>query len=104
MLVSTSRIEGLPVAALEAMVCGLPVVLSDIPPHREIANGATFIPLINPDNISEFAQEIDRFREMPLSLRAEIGRKCRQLAVEKFSLTKMHRRYTEIYEEMTSKH
>ena len=35
-----SHLEGFPLAALEAMESGLPVLLSDIAPHRELLSGA----------------------------------------------------------------
>ena len=37
LFVSASASEGMPLAVLEAISCGLPVLLSDIPSHREIA-------------------------------------------------------------------
>jgi glycosyltransferase involved in cell wall biosynthesis len=45
--VSVSRYEGTPNVVLEAIACKCPVVLSDIPPHREILTDdqAQFVPL-----------------------------------------------------------
>jgi glycosyltransferase involved in cell wall biosynthesis len=101
LFVSASWGEGLPVAVMEAMACGCPVVLSDIPPHREIAEGVDFIPLIKPDDVKGFAREIKKFREMSVAERKAIGQKCRRLIEERFSLPIMHAGYKEIYSKIT---
>jgi glycosyltransferase involved in cell wall biosynthesis len=101
LFISASRGEGLPVSVLEAMACGRPVILSDIPPHREIAEGVDFIPLIKPDDIGGFAREIQRFREMSVSERTMVGEKCRELVEEQFSLPAMHAGYQEVYAKIT---
>jgi len=101
LFVSASWGEGLPVAVMEAMASGRPVVLSDIPPHREIAEGIDFIPLIKPDDVTGFAQEIKKFREMSVSERTIIGQKCRKLIEERFSLPIMHAGYREVYAKIT---
>jgi len=97
LFISASRGEGLPISVLEAMACYRPVVLSDIPPHREIAEGVGFIPLVKPDDEAGFAREIKKFREMSVSERAMIGQKCRKLVEERFSLGVMHAGYEKIY-------
>jgi glycosyltransferase involved in cell wall biosynthesis len=101
LFVSASWGEGLPVAVMEAMACGRPVVLSDIPPHREIAEGVDFIPLIRPDDVAGFAREIKRFREMSVPERTRIGQKCRKLIEERFSLPIMHAGYKDVYAKIT---
>jgi glycosyltransferase involved in cell wall biosynthesis len=96
-VVSASRGEGLPVAVLEAMACGRPVILSDIPPHREIVEREGFVPLIPPDDVDGFASELRRYRDMPDGERARLGAECRRLVEERFGLEAMHRAYIPIY-------
>lgn len=49
--VSASRFEGTPNTVLEAVACGCPVIVSDIPAHREILDteSAAFVPLDSVD-------------------------------------------------------
>lgn len=101
LFISASRGEGLPISVLEAMACRCPVILSDIPPHREIAEGVDFIPIVHPDDVMGFAQAIKKFRDMPASDRKAIGQKCRKLVEERFSLTAMHAGYEEVYAQIT---
>lgn len=98
--ISTSRVEGLPVAVVEAMACRLPVILSDIPPHREITAGADFLPLIPVGDAAGFARELRRLRLMTASERAGIGQRCRALVEQRFSLGAMRAGYDQVYREV----
>jgi glycosyltransferase involved in cell wall biosynthesis len=100
LFVSASRGEGLPVAVIEAMASGCPVVLSDIPPHREVADGVDFIPFVSTGDTRGFGREIERFRAMSPLERSEIGRRCRDLATTRFNLPRMLSAYDEIYREV----
>ncbi|MCB0064662.1 MAG: glycosyltransferase family 4 protein [Caldilineaceae bacterium] len=97
LFVSTSRGEGLPVAVIEAMACGCPVVLSDIPPHREIAQHTSVIPLLDCDDVAGFAAAIARFQAMTPAERQQIGAECRRVVERHFSLNAMHKQLESIY-------
>lgn len=95
--VTPSHGEGLPVAVLEAMVCGVPVVLSDIPSHREIAASVDFVPLVRPGDVGGFAAAIARVKAMSADERSAIGGGCRALVERRFSLETMQRSYERVY-------
>jgi glycosyltransferase involved in cell wall biosynthesis len=94
--VSLSWNEGLPVGVLEAMACGVPVVLSDIAPHREIAP-RDLAPLVPPGDVDALARELESLRGMSPEARADLGARGRQLVEEQFSLEAMHKGYAAVY-------
>jgi len=95
--VSVSDGEGLPVAVLEAMACRRPVILSDIPPHREIAQGADFIPFVKPGDVQELAQALEILMCLSKPKRAVIGEKCRSHVLNHFDLWRMLQKYEHLY-------
>ena len=102
LFVSSSFVEGMPIAVLEAMACRCPVILSDIPPHREISQYADFIPLVPADSPERLGQEIERCRLMSSAERKRIGDMCRNVVEEHFSLSKMLDDYHKVYCEIIS--
>lgn len=95
-LVSSSLWEGLPIAALEAMTVGLPVILSDIESHREIAEVASRAEVL-PLGLRDWRELLNRWSTMPRAELTRIGEQNREAVVAELSLARMHERYTEVY-------
>ncbi len=94
--VSASKSEGLPNAVLEGMACGLPVVLSDIPPHREILEFDTRAGvLFKSGDCNDFLRGLDAMQESTRKTRSEASRR---IAVEHLSAERMANDYQLLYE------
>jgi glycosyltransferase involved in cell wall biosynthesis len=100
LFVSASRGEGLPVAVMEVMATGCPAVLSDIPQHRELLEGADVAPLVATGDVEGFGRQIGRFRDMGAEERLDAGRRGREHVVETFALARMHAGYEQVYREL----
>ena len=101
--VSGSLWEGLPIAVLEAMALRRPVLLSDIGPHREIAevgDGTRVLPL----EVGSWAAELKRWAADRTQILAQLGARNRTTMEDHLSLERMHRSYTRVYEELTTSH
>ncbi len=92
--VSLSVYEGCPNAVMEAMACGCPLVLSDIPAHRELLDetGAVFV---DPDDIQQAGEAILQILADP-----EASKKRAWIAKQKtrgWSIHEMARKWEKVY-------
>jgi glycosyltransferase involved in cell wall biosynthesis len=81
--------EGTPVAVLEAMSVGRPIVTTDVPGCRETViegENGFLVPVKDPTSL---AQAMERFIRQP-ELVADMGRRSRRIAVEKFDVNKVN--------------
>lgn len=97
--VSVSKVEGNPNAVLEAMACRCPIVLSDIPAHREICSNsmATFVHLESPVSTAE---AIIRILVDNKSASQQVTES--RAYAERTSTIAMAKRYLSIYSLLTS--
>jgi glycosyltransferase involved in cell wall biosynthesis len=97
--VSPSRFEGNPNIVLEAMAAGCPVVVSDIPAHREILDDEAAL-FVNPDDGRALADRIVSVAADPQS--ASRRARAARARVERFTLPQIATQYMAVYRDVLS--
>jgi glycosyltransferase involved in cell wall biosynthesis len=99
LLWQASAYEGLSNAIMEAMVCGVPVVASDIPGNRELVThgqSGFLVPLGDRAGFSKYAH---RILEDP-ALGTRLGQAGRQRIVSDFTIQAMVQKHVALYREL----
>jgi glycosyltransferase involved in cell wall biosynthesis len=94
--VMPSRMEGLGVAVLEAMACGLPVIACAVGGLREVVEHEHTGLLVALDDTTAMAEALVRLALAP-ALRAGMGVAGREIAVARFGMERMAQRTLELY-------
>ena len=101
LLLFPTRLEGLPLVALEAMACGTPVVASDTGSLSEVVNDGVNGRLCRLDDVEAFAAAIRQLKDSPLRLK-QMGEAARRTAERSFSLDRMTDEYVSLFEQLVS--
>ncbi len=96
-LVSMSRFEGQPNVVLETMAGGCPLIVSDIPEHRELLNEDSAI-LVETDNSVALAKAIDLLLGDPVSARQR--EETASKFVDHLTIEKAADAYERVYEKV----
>lgn len=99
--VSASTAEGLPLAPMEALGCGLPVTLSDIPPHEELLSfdeqAGTLFPR---DGVAGCAEGIYSLVEREYQ---QASTAARSIVTGHLNSNRMTAEYADLYKELAHK-
>lgn len=96
--IATSKAEGMPVSVVEALAMRLPVVLSDINPHREIlAIDPAAGMLASTGSVDETAAAMTQLVSQDLKI---MGEHARNIVDQELSAHVMSRKFQQIYAEL----
>jgi glycosyltransferase involved in cell wall biosynthesis len=98
LFVFPSRLEGMPNSILEAMAAGLPVVASDIEPHRLMMGPGTGFRYQTREQLLRLVAPL----VADASLRRAVGDRARNWVVEQYSFESVTRQYLRLYQQVLS--
>lgn len=96
---TASQGEGMPNAVLEAMACGLPVVASNIPEHRDLLEGPRAGLLVARESAEAMAEGLRSLIESP-SLCDDLGSRARD-TVSQYSVGRMCANFNSLYRDLS---
>ncbi|MFH1037856.1 MAG: glycosyltransferase [PVC group bacterium] len=99
LLINLSDYEGMPNTVMEAMACGCPLLVSDIPAHREILDGNTAI-LADPRDTAAQAKALRDLLADPESARSRAA--AAEKRTRSWSIGETARKYDQMYRELIS--
>ncbi len=91
--------EGLPKALLEAAASGRPIVSTAVPGCKEIARGDQNALVVPPRDAAALTAALERIVTDP-ALRARLGKRSREIAVEEFSQERVIAQTIELYRKL----
>lgn len=97
-LPSVSRGESFGVTQVEAMLCGRPVICSDLPGVCEVGDDRTRC-LVPPANVEALAAALNRLKA-DANLRAQMGTAGRQRALAEYDVETLNARRYAVYQEL----
>ena len=100
LFVSSSIWEGLPTVILEAMACNLPVVATRVGGVEEIMRNNNSKFLAKPGEVEDLFDKINLFLSLSKDEKEEIVKNNRKLVEKEFSLDRMAREYTNVYNKL----
>lgn len=93
------RMEGCPVALLEAMACGRACIATDIPGSRDLIEHTKSGWLVPPEDVEAMANALRRLNDSP-DLRYTLGKGARKRVVEHFSIEQEVAAHEALYTEL----
>lgn len=101
LLLSPTRLEGLPLVAMEAMACGTPVIASGSSSLPEVIEDGVTGRLCQQDDALAFANAIRELALRPDAL-TRMGAAARSVAVSRFSLSRMIDDYINLFKSLVN--
>ena len=99
--ISLSKGEGLPIAVLEAMYCGCFLILSSIPPHKEVSPPSDRCIYVDKDNEEEIINSLNYVAKEIYKLKDQRDM-SKKHSIERFGLNNMLEGYMEVYKSVNS--